>query len=900
MLLLTSGKPFRWCLFIGYWLSLASICQAQTSSPVLEQTIRVSPAATTLGKVLAQIRQQTSLTFSYSNDVVDLEQKVNLPDHPLTVKQALDALLVLNGLAYVVIDRQIIIRKNRSKPRSPQSAAYFTLSGYIKEKSSGERLAGVSVYAPALQQGISTNAYGFYSLSLPASPWLEVVVSSVGYQSRRQVINLDQDRILNLELAPSVQVLEEVRVNDRVSDRAQMSSITIPIQQIKQVPALLGEKDVLKVLQLMPGVQKGREGSAGLYVRGGGPDQNLILLDEAVVYNANHLFGFFSLFNGDALQRVELTKGGFPARFGGRLSSVVEMNLKEGSKEKWQGEAGIGLIASRLTLEGPLSKSKKGSFLLSGRRTYLDALASPLISAQSKGQTQAGYYFYDLNAKVNYELGPTNKLYLSGYFGRDRFYKRDSKKSSDLNLGWGNATSTLRWNHLFSQKLFANLSLIFSDYKFTISAKQKNSQGNDDFSLRYDSGIRDISLKYDLDFYPSPTHALRVGVQSTYHRFTPSASVVKSADLAALQRQINTIDVVESGLYAEDTWQPSPHWRLNAGLRLSSFQHSAVHFLRPEPRLSVAYSLRPDLSIKASYALMNQYVHLLSNTGIGLPTDLWVPTTDRVKPQQSQQVALGLTKDFTQGSFRKGLTLTLEGYYKTMNNIISYKEGASFLLLDNPSSSQVAPVRWEDNVAAGRGWSYGAEVLLQKKAGRFSGWAGYTLSWTQWQFADLNRGRPFYPRYDRRHDISLVGVYELTKRTTLSGTWVYGTGQALTVPVGRYNAYEPGSLYSYLPTSVPLQNLFQPQHPVEDYGSQKNEFRAAPYHRVDVGIQFHKRKKHHERTWELSLYNAYNRHNPFFYQLEEVSQDPQKPVRTGLFRYSLFPIVPSCSYSFKF
>src|SRR5919202_1281462 len=264
MLLLTSGKPFRWCLFIGYWLSLASICQAQTSSPVLEQTIRVSPAATTLGKVLAQIRQQTSLTFSYSNDVVDLEQKVNLPDHPLTVKQALDALLVLNGLAYVVIDRQIIIRKNRSKPRSPQSAAYFTLSGYIKEKSSGERLAGVSVYAPALQQGISTNAYGFYSLSLPASPWLEVVVSSVGYQSRRQVINLDQDRILNLELAPSVQVLEEVRVNDRVSDRAQMSAITIPIQQIKQVPALLGEKDVLKVLQLMPGVQKGREGSAGL------------------------------------------------------------------------------------------------------------------------------------------------------------------------------------------------------------------------------------------------------------------------------------------------------------------------------------------------------------------------------------------------------------------------------------------------------------------------------------------------------------------------------------------------------------------------------------------------------------------------------------------------------------
>lgn len=778
-----------------------------------------------------------------------------------------------------------------------------TVSGYVRELGSQEALIGVNIYLPGTTIGTTTNTYGFYSLTLPAQDSVNLAYSFVGYETVTRPLSLRTNQVVDVLLTPG-RVLTEVDVKattstEKVSETARMSTIDVPIVQIKKIPAFLGEKDVLKVLQLMPGVQKGSEGQTGIYVRGGGPDQNLIILDDAVVYNASHLFGFFSVFNSDAIKSVELIKGGFPARYGGRLSSVIDLNMKDGNREKLHGEGGIGLIASRLTLEGPFTKDKKGSFLVSGRRTYLDIVAAPIINAQTKGQTQAGYYFYDLNAKANYDFGPQNKLYLSGYFGRDRFYAHDNTQNNDIGLGWGNATGTLRWNHLFNQKLFANLSLIFSDYKFQISAVEKSTQDTETYSLQYNSGIRDVSLKYDFDYYPTPQHSVRTGVQSIYHRFTPSAVVLQNAGINQSVNNVENIDVLETGIYAEDTWRPSERWRINGGLRLSYFQQKDAGYVRPEPRISAAYTLKPDLSIKASYALMNQYVHLLSNTGIGLPTDLWVPSTDRVKPQQSQQVAVGLAKDFTTGNtFTNGLTLTVEGYYKTMNNIINYKEGASFLLINDPTAAN--SVRWEDNVTAGRGWSYGAEFLLQKKVGRFSGWAGYTLSWTQWQFAELNGGKTYYPRYDRRHDISLVGIYELNKRITLSATWVYGTGNALTVPVGRYDTYRAGNTLVYGGSPGIVQNFFQNPRTADDYGTQKNSFRAEAYHRFDVGIQFHKQKKHHERTWEVSFYNLYNRRNPFFYRLESVAATSTEPARTALFRYSVFPIVPSISYNFKF
>lgn len=784
------------------------------------------------------------------------------------------------------------------------SPGRVTVSGYVRETGSREPLIGANVYTPGASIGTTTNAYGFYSLSLSAHDSLPIVVSLVGYTSFSSTVSLRGSTILNVLLSPG-QALSQVeikagRTTSKVSESARMSQIEIPISQLKKVPAFLGEKDVLKVLQLMPGVQKGSEGQTGMYVRGGGPDQNLIILDDAVVYNANHLFGFFSVFNGDALKSAELTKGGFPARYGGRLSSVIELNMKDGNREKLHGEGGIGLIASRLVLEGPLTRNKKGSFLVSGRRTYLDLLTAPLVAIRTNNQTKVGYYFYDLNAKINYDLGASNKLYLSGFTGRDRFNTNDRTERTNIGLNWGNATGTLRWNHLFNQKLFSNLSVIASSYTLRISSDQKSLLNDADlFYLRYNSAIRDISLKYDLEYYPAPQHALRMGVQTTYHHFTPSAVVLKNSMATPVEQAADDVDALESGAYLEDTWRPSHRWHVNGGLRLSHFLHKkavyqAIGPIRFEPRLSAAYTLKPDLSVKASYALMNQYVHLLSNTGVGLPTDLWVPSTDRINPQQSRQVAVGLAQDFA----RPGLTLTLEGYYKTMNNIINYKEGASFLLLDDPATG--ARVRWEDNVTAGRGWSYGAELLLQKKTGRFSGWIGYTLSWTKWQFADLNGGRWYYPRYDRRHDFSLVGICELSKRVTMSGTWVYGTGNALTVPLGQYNTYQPGGGFPYDATGNLFRELFQPNRSVEDYGTQKNSFRAEAYHRFDIGIQLHKQKKHHERTWEFSLYNAYNRRNPFFYQLESIKGKTNQPSRTALVRYSVFPLVPACSYSFTF
>jgi hypothetical protein len=781
----------------------------------------------------------------------------------------------------------------------------FTISGYVREMGSQEALIGVNVYLPGTSTGTTTNTYGFYSITLPSQDSIRLAYSFVGYESVIRTVSLRRNSNLDMLLTPG-RALSEVevkgsRTEEKVSESPQMSRIDVPVAQIKKIPAFLGEKDVLKVLQLMPGVQKGSEGQTGIYVRGGGPDQNLIILDEATVYNANHLFGFFSVFNGDALKSVELTKGGFPARYGGRLSSVIELNMKDGNREKLHGEGGIGLIASRLTLEGPFTKNKRGSFLLSGRRTYLDVIAAPIIASESNGRTKAGYYFYDFNAKANYDFSPRNKVYLSGYFGRDRFYAQENEAGSDVGIGWGNATGTLRWNHLFNQKLFSNLSLIYSNYDFSISSDDRSSDTLTT-SLRYSSGIRDLSAKLDFDYYLTPKHSLRFGTQAVFHRFTPSAVVVQNSIINEFRRDVDAINAVEAGVYVEDTWRPNERWRVNGGLRLSLFTQSSARYVRPEPRLSASYQLQPNLSVKASYATMNQYVHLLSNTGIGLPTDLWVPTTDRIAPQQSRQVAVGIAKDFSDNfALGKGYALTVEGYYKTMRNIINYKEGASFLLIDDPTSAE--RVRWEDNVTAGKGWSYGAEVLFQRKTGRLSGWLGYTLSWTQWQFPDLNQGKPFFPRYDRRHDISVVGIYELSKRITLSGTWVYGTGNALTVPVANYRAYRhaPG-LESIYGKGIPslIATLFDYGQTVSDYSQQKNSFRAEAYHRFDVAIQFHKQKKHHERTWEISLYNAYNRRNPFFYQLQSVSQGQGQPSRTALFRYSVFPVVPSISYNFKF
>jgi hypothetical protein len=774
---------------------------------------------------------------------------------------------------------------------SGQQAARYTISGYIREAGGGELLIGVNIYIPDTKTGTVTNNYGFYSLTLPESDSVSLTISYVGFNPENRRISLHNNVELNVEMRSDI-LLNEVTVTaekkERLSESSRMSSIKLPISQIKSLPALLGEKDVLKVLQLMPGVQKGSEGSSGLYVRGGGPDQNLIILDDAIVYNASHLFGFFSLFNGDALKSVELTKGGFPARFGGRLSSVLEMSMKEGNNETWHGEGGIGLISSRMTVEGPLKKGKS-SLIFSGRRTYADLIIYPFL-----GQEKSGYYFYDFNAKINYDFGRQNKLYLSGYFGKDKFYMKEYTTGYKENVGflWGNATATLRWNHLFNSKVFANSSLIYSNYHFGIYDNYKVVSDNKDYYAEYYSGIRDLTFKYDIDFIPSPSHWIKAGFITIFHRFNPHAFIEEDIPNQVSTREIKYTKGIESGIYAEDTWHPVDALKVNAGMRLSYFIATRKQYVYPEPRISVAWRLKNDFALKGSYAEMNQYIHMLSNTGISLPTDLWVPATDRVKPQHSGQIALGIVKDID----NKDLSFSLEGYYKKMKNVIGYKEGASFMELDEPSD--VSSQSWEDNVTGGKAWAYGMELLLQKKEGKLTGWIGYTLSWSQMQFDSLNSGKKFYARYDRRHDISVVAFYKINDHIDLTGTWVYGTGNAVTLPLSEYWA-EPNDLIretSIYYSNNSWYNMLYKQT-VDEYG-EKNNFRMRAYHRLDLGIQFHKKKKWGERIWELSVYNVYNRYNPFFYYHDiEIRNGKNYGV---LRQVSLFPVIPSFTYSFKF
>lgn len=765
----------------------------------------------------------------------------------------------------------------------------FTVSGTVYEKGSEETLPGVVVISSQENAATVSNPFGFYSLTLPAG---KVVLNYqfVGYKTETKEIELQSNIILDIRLENEA-ILSEVEISaekqERISEETRMSTIDIPIDQIKNIPALMGEKDVLKVIQLMPGVQKGSEGQTGFYVRGGGPDQNLIMLDDATVYNANHLFGFFSIFNGDALKSVELTKGGFPARYGGRLSSVLEMRMKDGNKEKIHGEAGIGLLSSRLTLEGPVKKGKS-SFLVSGRRTYIDIISQPFVMASSGG-AMAGYFFYDFNAKYNHVIDSLNRIYVSGYFGKDKFYFREST-GDDLSKGsflWGNATATARWNHIHNAKMFSNTSVIFTNYRFNIKLREEFEDSY--YELLYKSGIQDFSAKYDLDIIPNPNHYIRLGGIAIYHQFRPSAVIMKGSDIDEGKEYNDKIPSYESAIYIEDDWGITDRLKVNYGIRLSHYFAQTKNYLRPEPRIAARYMLMKDLSLKASYAIMNQYVHLLSNTGAGLPTDLWVPATDRIGPQQSQQFALGIAQDLP----KPGLLVSLEGYYKTMDGVISYTEGASFLDV-GASNAEDDPLDWQENVTTGRGESYGAEFLIQKKRGKFNGWIGYTLSWTKLQFDDLNFGKEFFARYDRRHDISLVGIYQVSERFTISATWVYGTGQAITLPLATYMVENPTPTFD----NGGINSGYLSYISAQDYG-ERNAFRMKPYHRMDIAMQWRKQLKRCEKTFELGFYNLYNRKNPFYYYIDSTYDTTNNKVTNKLMQMSLFPILPSVSWTYK-
>ena len=790
----------------------------------------------------------------------------------------------------------------------------YTVSGYVHEKGSKETLLGVSVYVKEYQTGAVTNAYGFYSITLPEKDSITLVYSYVGFVSDTVATAFRSSVSLNVELAQGIALQEIVVRGERPnSEITQMSTVTLTPVEVKKIPMLLGEKDVFKTLMLLPGVSSGTEGTSGMYVRGGGPDQNLVILDEATIYNPSHLLGFFSIFNGDAIKSIELTKGGFPARYGGRLSSIIDVNMKEGNKQDYHGEGGVGILTAHAMVEGPIVKNKS-SFMISGRRTYFDILSRPIIAAVSHGDFNAGYFLFDLNAKFNYDFGNKNKLYVSGYCGRDKFYFNEKWDWEKTNMGlyWQNSAAIVRWNHLFSNKLFSNLSFIFSDYLMDIYTQFKDIYNSKDyFKFDYFSGIRDYTLKYDFTYTHNPNHTFLMGATATLHQFRPSALVYKEGteyyDTTENVNQAVQIIGVEAALYAEDEIRIGRKFRLNPGFRLSMFSVRGKTYLSPEPRLNASYNILPNFALKASYAMMQQNIHLLSSSTIGLPTDLWIPSTNNIKPQHSQQVALGLAYDLR----RPKLSFSLEGYYKTMNNMIAYREGTNFFFFDvmfDPEAmgNETGKLVWEDNLTTGKGWAYGLEFLIRKSSGKFTGWIGYTLAWTTQQFPELNFGEKFYARYDRRHDVSIVLMYEPTKRISLSAAWVYATGNAVTMPE---SIYQSKGLMSHLTTyleeryEVSQDDYVRWNDYVESYGSRNNQ-RMQAFHHLDLSMQIKMKEKHHrwlkkwEGMWEISVYNVYNHKNAFFYMTDMVNT--REGYKYVLRKICIFPIIPSISYNFKF
>ena len=754
-----------------------------------------------------------------------------------------------------------------SLPAVAQNVA--TISGYVTDTESGERLIGATVYLPELRRGVATNAYGFYSLSVSSADTLVLLVSYVGYATTRDTLTGQQNLRRDISLTSTI-LLDEVEVvatDEETVGARPLSVHRIPIQTVHTAPVLGGESDLLKTLQLLPGVKFGNEGSAGLYVRGGSPDQNLILLDGVPVYNVSHLFGFLSVFNSDALHSMELIKGGIPARYGGRLSSVLNITMKEGNLKERQGVFALSPIVGRFTYEGPIKKGTS-SFIISGRRTWLDAIAAVALLAEDR---TLGYNFYDLNAKYNHRLNARNRVYVSFYTGRDRFFDTfsDGTDRSTFNFRWGNLTAVARWNHIITPKLFMNTSLSYSSYNFFQEYRVK--QEDTDFFSQTRSRIQDGTLRTDFDYALAPSHALRFGVQGTRQRFRPDVVQLVNASADTTFNNQEFIDAVNTEAYVEDDITLSQKVSVNVGLRASAFWVNDRTYANLQPRLAGQYQFSPIQSVTASYTNMVQYLHLLTNSSLGLPTDLWVSSTETIAPQRAEQVALG----FTQGLHNGAYQVSVESYYKRMRNLIAYREGANYLFQNGEN--------WENKIVSGNGDAYGVELLIDKKRGKLTGWLGYTLSYANRWFAEIDNGRTFPFRYDRRHDVSLLLQYALPKNRMLSFTFVYATGNAITLPTAQYQGVHPPS-WEYTDFD---EDVFDDRVLL----GERNNYRMPAYHRLDVSYQRRKETKRlNHRTWVFSLYNAYSRLNPYF--LYEADGK--------LKQYSLFPIIPSVTYRLEF
>lgn len=783
----------------------------------------------------------------------------------------------------------------------------FTLSGYLKDASTGEDLIGSTVFVKELGIGSSANIYGFYSLTLPKGEYT-LEYSFIGYNTFVKKVSLNKNLRIDIELEVKSEVLKEVVIEGEAKNKnvesVQMSSVDMKMETIKKVPALLGEVDVLRVIQLLPGVQSGGEGSTGFFVRGGSSDQNLILLDEAPVYNASHLLGFFSVFNQDAIKDAELYKGGIPARYGSRLSSVLDVRMKEGNLKRFSAAGGLGLISSRLTLEGPIIKDK-ASFIVSGRRSYADIF---LPLANRPGLRDSRLYFYDLNGKINWKINDNNRVFISGYTGRDVL-----GVGSLFRLGWGNVTLTTRWNHLFSEKLFSNLTGIYSTYDYLLGIPEGT------IAFDWTSKIINYSLKNDYTYYLNQNNTIRFGLYSEFHtfqpaRFTPAADNNVFTELKLFDRY-----ALENAIYASNEQKLGARISLQYGLRASSFSNIGTDtlfnfnenydtipgngftaypsgeiyntYFGLEPRLAAKFTINDESSIKTSYNRTFQYMHLASNSTSAAPLDVWMPSSPNIKPQIADQVALGYFRNF----FGNKIETSVEGYYKWMQNQIDFRDNA--VLLFNPLL--------DGEVRPGRAWSYGLEFFVRKQEGRFTGWISYTLSRTFREVAAINNGNPYPANFDRPHNISIVTAYDITDRLSFAGTWVYSTGAPVTVPTGRFE---------FEGMSVPVY-------------SDRNGARMPDYHRLDVSLNYDLKQKEGKR-WEhsinLSVFNAYARKNPYainfnqndrelqltdaqrqmflelYPRFDQIIADYENPNRNLARMTYLFSAIPSITYNFKF
>lgn len=774
-----------------------------------------------------------------------------------------------------------------------------SISGYVKEEQSGEPIIGAQIYIQELKTGVLTNEFGFYSITLPKSNYAIIVRAST-FPNDTIRINLTADTTLQVNKRESIQ-LEEVEISAKRAENTnstKIGQVELDIETIKKIPAFLGEVDLIKAIQLLPGVSSASEGGQGFYVRGGSPDQNLVLLDNALVYNASHLFGFFSVFNADAVKNVNLIKGSMPANYGGRLSSVLEVNMNEGNNKKFHVKGGLGLISSRLTVEGPIVKNK-GSFIFSARRTYIDLFMKAFIK-KSSNFYGSSYFFYDFNGKLNYQLGPKDKIYLSGYYGKDLFSYGNAKDDFSVKMPWGNGIAALRWNHLFTNKLVMNVSTSMTDYLFSFISDQ------DEFNFELKSGVRDYGGKVEFSYFPTLKQTIKFGADYTFHTYTPTSVSAKQKDVVFDTGLAQKLHSHESGIYVLDEIDFTSWLRVNVGFRFSAYQFAGPftryykgisgntdstrvykrnelisNYFGYEPRLAMRFLLKDKSSIKAGFSYNNQYVHLASLSAVSLPTDIWYPTTDLAKPQKGWQASLGYFRNFDDNKWETSVEL----YYKEMNNMVEFKQGA--LPTDNVNDNT-------DNLLVyGKGWSYGAEFFIKRSFGKITGWVGYTISKSERYFKDIQAEK--YPaKYDRRHDLTLVCSYEMTKRWSFGMSFVFASGNTMTLPNSWY-----------------LQN----QDLLLNYGK-RNSTRMIPYHRLDISATWTDKptkvkidkitgesktiQKKLRQNVVFSVYNVYNRANPYFLYIDSDGSLQKNDFKISVKQVTLFPILPSITWNFEF